>query len=587
MPYYTAAEALALAHLVSSSGKTNVGSYKISLKSGLNLPAWDHLLHDYPDWRVVEGARYGWSLNRDRSEPNSGKQWPNHKSALNFMPEIKEYMNKERKFGSVVFLGKSPPLSKPVTTIPLMTVPKPPKGRRVCADASFPPYASLNSTISKTHYEGSPFQLHLPSVWDFINDAIEIGLEMVEASKTDWARGYRQQLIQPGDWEAQLFFCSELGGFIMDTRGIFGVSIMCFIQQTNSLAVAWASQKFHLKVESAKAADWNPDNLHHVESKLRPYLDDHIQFSHRAISKSAYENLIFTHEILGIRLSETPGHNSPPAREVNAIGFHLDFNLQVFSIPPDKIHELLIMVHDFRFKVTATIKELRSLFGRMFRVSQVISDGRKFMNRCLPLIRGNVRSSDTVHLSKQMKLDLRWWAGTAEKINTRPMMNPIKTGLDVIVSVDGRGKLMTGEWPAIGGINNARKEFFHRIVPEEFKDEPIHVVEALAFVVGARLWCALSFSNIRAVQASDSEPLVNVVNHGRGRDEKLQAAARIIWHLNAVNSSGLLIEYVNTKDNEADPISRGCVETMNRYVAKGYSRLKVTEAVCNLSEVEY
>ena len=80
---------------------------------------------------------------------------------------------------------------------------------------------------------------------------------------------------------------------------------------------------------------------------------------------------------------------------------------------------------------------------------------------------------------------------------------------------------------------------------------------------------------------------MNVVNHGKGQDEKLQSAARIIWHLNAANNSGLVIEYVNTKDNEADPISRGCVKTMNTYLALGYTHVEVTDAVCHLNEIEY
>lgn len=129
---------------------------------------------------------------------------------------------------------------------------------------------------------------------------------------------------------------------------------------------------------------------------------------------------------------------------------------------------------------------------------------------------------------------------------------------------------------------------FFREVPPSYADKPIHVAEALAYVTGARLWAASTFKGLNAIQESDSVPLCAAVTDGRARDEDLQAAARIIWHHNAINQAGLSIRYVKSAENKADAISRGCEKTIAVFKSQGYKLVDVSDSICSLSEdVDY
>ena len=100
-------------------------------------------------------------------------------------------------------LGLSPAaLKPPISTIPLLGVPKPPSltKLRVCGNMSFPPGLSVNDGILSDSYEGELFQCRLPSIWEFLAQVNHIGLEDAVIAKADFIRGYRQLPIDPGDW---------------------------------------------------------------------------------------------------------------------------------------------------------------------------------------------------------------------------------------------------------------------------------------------------------------------------------------------------------------------------------------------------
>ena len=148
-----------------------------------------------------------------------------------------------------------------------------------------------------------------------------------------------------------------------------------------------------------------------------------------------------------------------------------------------------ILEREWRWATHATVRQLQCLVGRLNRVSQVVQDGKKFMNRILPFLRGQVVPSHKFEISAQFKLDLRWWHHTAPKINNRAMMCVPVSQLNALCVVDGRGRLGNGEPPMIGGLNKVKKEMFSRLVPKEFHFSPVHIIKMLAFVVGACLWC--------------------------------------------------------------------------------------------------
>ena len=95
--------------------------------------------------------------------------------------------------------------------------------------------------------------------------------------------------------------------------------------------------------------------------------------------------------------------------------------------------------------------------------------------------------------------------------------------LDTHYMVDGRGKLDSGEPPAVGGLHFKLREFFSQEVPHNLATAPIHVVEAMAFLVAARTWVDTLPRDSVSVAASYSMPVVDSVKGGKPKDKSLQA----------------------------------------------------------------
>ena len=150
--------------------------------------------------------------------------------------------------------------------------------------------------------------------------------------------------------------------------------------------------------------------------------------------------------------------------------------------------------------------------------------------------------------------------------------------------VDGRGRLHTGEPPAVGGLHFALKEFFSCPVPAYLAHLPIHVIEAVAMLVAVRLWVPHMPQGSQVTVGSDSMPVVESVNQGKPREKHLQATARLIWHHLAVAQVQLTIQYVPTKQNVADPLSRLEQGEVDRLLADGWVQVFVPEPLFSLSE---
>ena len=212
-PSYIPDEALQLALDVNKLQSPNWRGAQIPVRSHLNMPALEVLLHDFTDSMVLMGLQYGWPLSRDPALPLSGVTWPNHSSCLKHISQVQEFFNSEIDHGAVFPLGIAPSrIPPPISTIPLLCVPKPPSLTkiRVCGDMSYPPGLSVNDGIPLDQYEGQPYRCRLPSIWDFLAHVWHIGLADAVIAKADFSRGYRQIPIDPADWLKQMFFLPSL-----------------------------------------------------------------------------------------------------------------------------------------------------------------------------------------------------------------------------------------------------------------------------------------------------------------------------------------------------------------------------------------
>ena len=430
-------------------------------------------------------------------------------------------------------------------------------------------------------------------MWDLLAHVPVIGLENVLLAKVDWARGYRQIPIDPADSLRQLFWLPQVG-FVIDSKGIFGVKTMAPIQQYLHQAVLAAAHKLEVVVAPASSSS--------SSSPLRPgspvagtggsayrctlpYIDDGLIILHKDVAASFWANVIAVFEAFNIKISATQAHVCPPARRITVLGFDIDLDQGTISIPQAKIEELVTWLLYIKGKAEVALSDMKKLLGRIMRVTMVVECGRRFVNRLLDVLRGPLRPGTAlVPVSPAAAADLNWWLYTAPKINSKTVIMPAFLPQAQSFVIDGRGRLISGEPPAVGGLYYPEKQFFSLEVPPSLAHLPIHVTEAVALLVAVRLWVPLISRGTRTTVGSDSMPVVDSVNHGRPKEQHLQATSRLIWHHLAVSQVQLTLEYVPTKDNPADPLSRLDRGEVDRLLGLGWTQLAVPAELFSLSE---
>jgi hypothetical protein len=588
-PRYTPDEALELALRVEHSGRPNHTKLRIPVRSHLNIPALAFALADCPDAWPLRGATFGWPLGRDPAVHLSGITWPNHNSAVKHMDQVQKYVETEVRLGALFPLGPAPARLAPysISTIPLLTVPKPPHPTkvRVCGDMSHPAGASVNNAIPEGVYGGEEYRVRLPSIWDFAAMLREVGLRDVRVGKADLSRGYRQLPVCPGDWTAQLFFVPG-AGYVMDTRAIFGGRPCGLFMQRTNQALSWAAVGTMVTTDPDLTAK-SHEPLHAAYRGITNYIDDALFTAHQACADSAWQNLLTVYDAANIQLSSTPGHVSPPGRQVRALGFDVDCDTGILSIPADKLQEMVSFAGALLNAGHATRHQIKQLLGRICRCIMVITEGRAFIGRLLSLLRGPPQPPlDLVPLPNGALEDLRWWVRHGPHLNGRALIEPPAPTLTSAFLVDGRGRQADGGPPSLGGLYYAGKEFFAMTAPARFHTAPVHVIEAIALLAAARAWVHTMPAFSLVAIGSDNQPVVNAFQYGRATDPALAAMARLLWGIFATSTCTFKLRYVPSKQNSADGVSRLSQTDIQTLSDLGWRRVSLPASFFDLDETD-
>ena len=158
-----ASQYLRAAEMIRESGLPNYKGACIPIKSGLNVPAWERYLMDYPDQRLLQYIRFGFPLSLVDSSGLNNKSVRNHFSARQHPQAVQQYISKEISLGAM--LGPFWEVPSPYFHCsPLLTCPKDGTKRRVILDLSYPKGLSVNDRVDKLKFDGSDFYLKFPSI---------------------------------------------------------------------------------------------------------------------------------------------------------------------------------------------------------------------------------------------------------------------------------------------------------------------------------------------------------------------------------------------------------------------------------------
>ena len=119
------------------------------------------------------------------------------------------------------------------------------------------------------------------------------------------------------------------------------------------------------------------------DNLAEPYIDDVIAVSAEPDAADNFSSFLALAEHLGLRLSTTPGHVSPPGPVCICLGLEYDVDRNTISLPKANLEALLELLRDWLDKPTATEKELASLSGKLLNACNVFFAGRLFLNRIL------------------------------------------------------------------------------------------------------------------------------------------------------------------------------------------------------------
>ena len=158
-----------LAKVIQDIGLPNYRMARLPIESGLNLPAWEQYLKDYPDNRLLQYLKFGFPLSLTDQEKLNNIDVSSHYLALQYRNGIQDYLDKEKSLGAIV--GPVCDIKYPdIHGLPLLTRPKDTDKRRVILNLSCPHGCSLNHNIDKLQFDGKKFVLKFPCIDDVVNE---------------------------------------------------------------------------------------------------------------------------------------------------------------------------------------------------------------------------------------------------------------------------------------------------------------------------------------------------------------------------------------------------------------------------------
>jgi hypothetical protein len=345
--------------------------------------------------------------------------------------------------------------------------------------------------------------------------------------KRDLRQAYRQFPIDPSDYYLLGYFWED--HYYVDTVLAMGQRNAGFACSRVSEAVMYIHSK----------------SGHHGLS----YLDDLIGVSLPSVGSDAYDHLGSILHDLG--LEENIPKACPPSTIQTVLGVLINTDEMTISVTDERIEEIMALLTKWKKKKFCKKKELQSLIGKLCFICKCVRQSRVFLNRLLALLRSvNWDVTSRVRLSEEFHKELRWWSTFMVSFNGVALIpSPIWSEPDVSVATDSCLK-------GCGGI--CFNQYFHTEFPQPIIDRslPIHQLEFLAVLVGARIWGYL-FRGQKIRIYCDNMSVVEVINSSKTKDAFMATCLRELWLVVAQNEFELRAVHLPGEENRvADWLSR-------------------------------
>lgn len=477
-------------------------------------------------------------------ESESGRPAPiyfdNHASSRLDTSFISSYILGERtarRYSEPFEPAELKALIGPFCMSPLGLVPKPHTGSfRMIQDMSFPwnnpGLLSVNAEVSSDDF---------PTIWGDFDSTSQLILTLpdgCQAATFDISAAYRLTPIRPQQqnslcvyWEGKVYVDRALMFGLTSSAGVFG-----------SIA--------DMLVAIYEQAGFGP---------ICKWVDD---FFVVLLPGASWTELEFISLTAAFGVPWSHAKTRPLASVQRFIGFDWDLVNRTVALPPEKLRRMRDLV--CKWQQTGLLyckREAESLHGKLVHVSCILPLIRPFL-RSVSVFAGSFETARAKRpLPPSMIADLSWVAFLLVSLpNVLPLMSPD------IIDIQ-----WWGDASSSFGIGIAISHFWAvwKWAPD-FKVGPgrdfdIGWAEAIAIELGLRIAIVTGLlrSPDRArscfLVRSDNSGVVAVMNKGRSRSRATNRVLKQVYLLQAQHGIRLHTEYVSTRVNIADALSRGDV----------------------------
>ena len=469
---------------------------------------------------IVQGFRQGFLLQFEGHESELLSQ--NAGSARLHANVVDLKLLDELNKGRIAGPFNEPPFNH-FKTSPMAVREKQEPGKfRLLHNLSYP-YDSraVNANISK---------VNSAVTYSTIQDAIKLiqdNSPNAYLAKSDIAEAFRIIPLHPSQYHLTGFFWN---GFYYDKCLPMGCSSSCQIFSLFSDALLWILK--------------NKLNTKHVIKVLDDFL--FVEKSHDKCMRSLASFLFLCNDI-GVPVA--PHKTLGPVHTLVFLGIELDSTNMCARLPHDKLVTYYCDILQVLNKQKITLRQLKSLIGKLQFATVVVRGGRPFLRRLHDLTCQASKPFHFIRLNNIVKNDLQMWLDFLKHYNGKTFIyfHPTVSSTDIHFCSDASKK-------AFGGTYG--KRWIQCTWPHHWKEKDITFLEFYPIYVLVSMF-ACKLVNAKIIFHCDNEAVVAIINKQTSKNAQLMSIMRplvllLLKHniiLNARHLPGI-------QNNLCDAISR-------------------------------
>ena len=494
---------------------------KILLPTPIMVQQLNDLLNGYHNKDfIINGFTEGFRLKFEREDlPLDSK---NSQSAINNPEAVNLKLKQEIDLGRIVGPFEKQPFPN-FKSFPLAIKEKKNTGKyRLLHNLSYPyDDRSVNFNIS---HENSTVK------YAKIHDAI---LQIQSCSpkaflaKLDISDAFRIVPLHPSQYHLTGFYWH---GYYYDRCLPMGCSSSCQIFEEVSNALKWILE-YKLGVKN-----------------VIKILDDFLFINNSKQECQNYLNkFCWLCREVGVPLA--PHKTVNPTNDLDFLGVGLNSIEMLAYIPQDKITDYTQLVTSTLNKSKVTLRELKSLLGKLQFSTCIITTGRAFLRRMYDLTKGIAKPFYFIRITKEVKEDLKIWEMFLKNFNGKTIIRelPVNDSLTLHMYSDasklGFGATFGSEW-------------IQSTWPENWKVLNIALLELFPIYVMINMF-GMKLTNSKILFHCDNIAVVSIVNNQTSKDKLIMKLVRpLVLLLLQFNINFKAVHIAGVKNVLADAISR-------------------------------